>query len=106
VGSEGVVITAPGGDRPRGAVTSVAGEVEVLVGLRGHVDPTKERDRLDRKLKEVEKDIGVLEKRLANASFVQSAPPEVVSEARAQLALLVRQREQLTEAIGMVAELA
>jgi valyl-tRNA synthetase len=104
-GTEGVVIAAPGGERAPGTVTSVAGEVEVLVGLRGHVDPAKERDRLDRKLKKVERDVSVLEKRLANSNFVQSAPPEVVSEARAQLALLVRQRDQLTEALGRVDEL-
>ena len=107
VGSEGsVVVRALGGERPRGAVVSVAGEIEVLVGLRGLVDPQKERDRLERKLKKVEKDVGVLEKRLANQNFVASAPPEVVAEARAQLSQLERQREQLTEALTRVNELA
>jgi valyl-tRNA synthetase len=107
VGSEGgVVVRALGGARPRGAVVSVAGEIEVLVGLRGLVDPQKERDRLERKQKKVEKDVGVLEKRLSNQNFVASAPPEVVAEARTQLAQLERQREQLLEALTRVDELA
>ena len=106
VGSERTVIAAPGATRPRGSVVTVAGEVEVLVGLRGHVDPKKERDRLERKLKKVEKDVTVLDKRLQNPSFVGSAPPEVVAEARALLAQLERQREQLHEALGLVDELA
>jgi valyl-tRNA synthetase len=106
VGSEGTVIAEPGAARPRGSVVSVAGEVEVLVGLRGHVDPNKERDRLERKLKKLEKDIAVLEKRLQNPSFVGSAPPEVVAEARTLLGQLERQREHLKEALAMVDELA
>ena len=107
VGSEdGVRVRPPGGERPLGTVVSVAGEVEVLVGLRGLVEPKKEGDRLERKLKKVEKDIAVLEKRLSNPSFVASAPPEVVAEARAQLALLERQREHLKEALERLGELA
>ena len=107
VGTDGpVVIAGYGGERPRGAVSSVAGEVEVLVGLRGLVEPQKERDRLERKLKKVEKDVGVLEKRLSNQNFVASAPAEVVADAQSQLAQLARQREHLSEALSRLAELA
>ncbi len=68
-------IEAPGGARPRGAVVSVAGDVEVLVGLLGLVDAKKEKERVERMLKKVKKDIEVMEKRLANPKFVESAPP-------------------------------
>src|SRR5207244_2870948 len=87
VRSEGVPrVAAPGGERPRGAILSSACGVEVLVHLRGLVDAAKETERLERALKKTDKDRDVLQKRLDNPKFVASAPPEVVAEARAQLA--------------------
>ncbi|HTU59733.1 MAG TPA: class I tRNA ligase family protein, partial [Polyangiales bacterium] len=41
------VVTTPGGERPRGSLVSMAGEVEVLVGLRGLVEAKKELERID-----------------------------------------------------------
>jgi valyl-tRNA synthetase len=98
-------VAAPGGARKRGTVVSAAGDIEVLVGLLGLVDPKKEEERIERTLKKVEKDIDVMNKRLSNKNFVDNAPPEVVTEARAQLDQLDRQRARLIEARSLVAEL-
>ncbi|HSU41347.1 MAG TPA: valine--tRNA ligase [Polyangiaceae bacterium] len=106
VGTAGsVVVAAPGGARPAGTVLEVTGDIEVLVGLRGLVEKTKEEERIERGLKSVEKDIGVMTKRLENKNFVANAPPEVVAEAKQQLAQLERQRARLLEARGLVDEL-
>jgi valyl-tRNA synthetase len=99
------VVEAPGAERPRGSMLAVGGEVEVLVGLRGLVDPAKEKERIERSLKRIEKDLAGLEKRLQNPSFVENAPPEVVAEARSQMAALELQRERLREADALVKEL-
>jgi valyl-tRNA synthetase len=100
------VIEPPGSARPRGAVSSPAGEVEVLVGLRGLVEADRERDRVERGLKKVDREIGGLEKRLGNPSFVDKAPSGVVAEVQRQLEALRRQREQLAAALALVDELA
>jgi valyl-tRNA synthetase len=106
VGTEGAPrIAAPGGARPRGALVALAGDVEVLVGLRGLVEPAKERERIERQLKKGDKDIGVLEKRLSNEKFMANAPPEVVAEANGQLEQLRRQKARLLEALALVGEL-
>jgi valyl-tRNA synthetase len=106
VGTEGAPVVAPtGGARPPGTVMDVAGEVEVLVALKGLVEPAKEKERVDRALKNVEKDLGVMRKRLENGKFLSNAPPEVVTQAREQLAGLERQRERLLEAGRLVDEL-
>ena len=106
VGSAGpVVVAAPGGARPAGSVLDLAGDVEVLVGLKGLVDPAKEKERVERELKRVEKDITVMSKRLENKNFIANAPPEVVAEAKKTLAQLERQRERHIEARALVAEL-
>jgi valyl-tRNA synthetase len=105
VGTEGAVVISPlGGARPRGTVLTVGGDVEVLVGLRGLVEPEKEKVRLERQQKKVGKDIEVMEKRLANPSFTSNAPPEVVVEARDQLEQLKRKRARLSEALTLVDE--
>ncbi|HEU4409323.1 MAG TPA: valine--tRNA ligase [Polyangiaceae bacterium] len=102
---EAVAIEAAGGARPRGHVLAVAGDVEVLVGLVGLVEGSKELDRIEREKKKVEKDLAALEKRLAQPSFVEKAPAEVVAEARTQLEALVRTRARLDEARALAAEL-
>ncbi len=102
-GAPAVVNT--GGERPKGAVLTVAGEVDVLVNLRGLVDPHKEKERVERKLKKIEKDVEVMKKRLANANFIKNAPPEVVVEANAQLQTLEREHLNLTESLKWVDEL-
>jgi valyl-tRNA synthetase len=99
------VIEIEGGDRPKGSVVSVVNGVQVLVGLKGLVDPKKEADRIERTQKKAKKDIETLEKRINNPAFVAKAPPEVVAEVREQLANLNRQLEQLNEARALVSEL-
>ncbi|HEX7668656.1 MAG TPA: valine--tRNA ligase [Polyangiaceae bacterium] len=98
------VIEAPGA-RPPGSVISVACDVDVLVGLKGLVEGTKEAERIERTLKKIEKDLGVLDKRLSGENFLANAPPEVVTQAREQKAALERQRTRLAEERGLVDEL-
>src|SRR5258705_7746085 len=73
------VVAEPSAQRPRGSTLNVAGDVEVLVNLKGHIDPVKEQERIEREVKRVSKDIDVMEKRLANQSFVANAPAEVLA---------------------------
>ncbi|MEZ4220615.1 MAG: valine--tRNA ligase [Polyangiaceae bacterium] len=98
-------VEASGGERPRGFVMSVAGDVEVLVDLKGLVEANKEKERIERAIKKVDKDVETLDKRLSNKNFVDKAPPEVVAEAQEQLEGLRRQRARLDEARTLVDEL-
>ncbi len=100
------VIGEPSAEKPPGSTLNVAGDVEVLVTLKGHIDPRKEQERLEQKLKRVNKDIEVMEKRLSNQSFVANAPAEVLSEARALLESLKQQNTRLNEGFSLIKELA
>ena len=100
-----LVVEATGGARPKGFVMAVAGGVEVLIGLAGHVDPVKEKERVERQLKKVQKDIEMMEKRLSLPSFVAKAPPEVVVQAKGDLAALQQKKAHLEEALSLVDEL-
>ncbi len=106
VRSAGAPAVVPsGGERPKGAVLTVAGDVDVLVNLRGLVDPVKETERVERKLKKIQKDLDVMAKRLGNGSFLKNAPPDVVLEANAQKSALEREQANLSESLKWVAEL-
>jgi valyl-tRNA synthetase len=95
-----------GAERPKGSVMSVAGPVEVLVGLKGLVEGAKEAERVTREIKKVEKDIAVREKKLSSPNFVDKAPSEVVAETRVNLENLKRKRVQLDDALKLADELA
>jgi valyl-tRNA synthetase len=99
-------VAEPSPQRPRGSTLNVAGDVEVLVTLKGHIEPLKEQERLDREVKRVSKDIEVMEKRLANQSFVANAPAEVLAEARALLESLKQQRARLEAGYELIKELS
>jgi valyl-tRNA synthetase len=99
-------VAEPSPQRPRGSTLNVAGDVEVLVTLKGHIDPLKEQERLDREVKRVAKDIEVMEKRLANQNFVANAPPEVLAEARALLESLKQQKARLEAGYELIKELS
>ena len=92
--------------RPVGFVLDVAAGFEVLVGLKGLVDATKEAARIERQLKGLEKDIAADEKKLSLASFVDKAPPDVVTETRARLAANKKKKTQIEESRSLVSELA
>jgi valyl-tRNA synthetase len=78
--------------------------VFVIPGIRAAVpnviDTEKERDRLQRDLKKVEKELGVLETKLANPSFVERAPATVVEKARRDASELGEKRERLGAALA------
>jgi valyl-tRNA synthetase len=84
---------------------SVAGGVEVLVGLKGLVEPGREKDRVEREIKKVEKDLAAIDKKLAAPSFAEKAPAQVVAEAREQHEALAGKLGKLREALGIVEEL-
>ena len=79
---------------------------EITIPLEGIVDFAKEVARLDKGIAKADDDVGQLQKRLSNPSFVDRAPPEVVEEVRSKIEAakmrrdtLARSRERLAAAI-------
>jgi valyl-tRNA synthetase len=64
--------------------------------LAGLVDVAKECARVSSDLAQLEKQLGALEQRLANESFVSRARPDVVESERKKLEEWSARREQLT----------
>jgi valyl-tRNA synthetase len=74
----------PAGRRPQCAV-AVGDGFEVLIPLAGAVDMAAETARVDKEIARLAAELDGVAKRLANPSFVEKAPPEVVEEARARV---------------------
>jgi valyl-tRNA synthetase len=98
-----------GAPRERGTTLSVVstayGPIEVLVVLKGLVDPAGEAARIDRELKKVERDVAALEKKLGSPGFADRAPKELVEEAHAQRRSLLEAKARLEAARALVVEL-
>jgi valyl-tRNA synthetase len=109
VGSSAPVVQKTGGARTPGTAVSVVpssyGPVEVLVGLKGLVTKDEEIVRIERGLKAIEKDLGMIEKKMSSKNFLERAPKEVIEETNAQKQQLLDARGRLEEARRLADEL-
>jgi len=87
------------GQAPESAVQLlVRGEVAALP-LKGVVDFTAEKARLDKELAKAEGDIKRVDAKLSNEKFVANAPEEVVEEEKEKREAAVERKSKLMEAL-------
>ncbi|MBI4513732.1 MAG: valine--tRNA ligase [Gemmatimonadetes bacterium] len=92
-----------GAERKEGATAVLSSGAEVFVSLRGVIDLTRERARLDAKVGEIEGRLRTAESRLGDPAFVERAPAEVVERERERAKALREQFQTLArkrEALG------
>jgi valyl-tRNA synthetase len=104
-GLEGIVVVDELEDRP-GTSTIVFAAGQAQVELAGLIDVEAELERLRKELAKTEADLQRVESKLANASFVDRAPAEVVDRERAKGDEQRGTIEQLRERIEALAALA
>ncbi len=88
--------------KPKAAATGVIKDGEVYVPLEGIIDLTQERDRLQKEIAKISKDIEVFSKKLSNKNFVDKAPKEVVEKDTAKLEEFKAKREKLEQSLKML----
>ena len=86
---------APGGED---VVTRVFGDLRVHI-LMPHTDRTAEIDKLRKQLGDKVRELGNLDQKLANESFVSRAPAHVVEGARAQREKLLLEQHKIEETL-------
>jgi valyl-tRNA synthetase len=80
--------------RPPASATSVSERMEVFVPLKDLIDMDEERARLLKNLKKTQEELSVVNRKLANESFVERAPAAVVEkEKKKRDDLLVKERK-------------
>ena len=88
--------------KPKTAATGVIRGAEVYVPLEGVLDLTQERDRLQKEIAKISKDIDVFSRKLSNKDFVDKAPKAVVEKDTAKLAEFRAKREKLEQSLKML----
>jgi len=68
--------------KPEASATTVFGQNQVHVLLKGLIDFEEERKRLRKEIGKVEKDIQASDKKLTNKSFLEKAPADIVAKVK------------------------
>ncbi|MBI1912436.1 MAG: valine--tRNA ligase [Deltaproteobacteria bacterium] len=96
------------GERPKDAVTAIAGgqegrsHVEIFVPLAELIDIEAETKRLNKELEKLNAELEGVEKKLSNEAFVAKAPKDVVEKDRARLAGLKEKRAKLESGLEQI----
>ncbi len=72
-------------DEPDNAVVALAGDMTLLVPLADLIDPDAELERLEKELNKLKNERDRIDSKLANTSFVERAPEQVVQKERDKL---------------------
>jgi valyl-tRNA synthetase len=83
---------------PSGVPVAATDIGELYLLTAAAADPAAERERLDKEIGKLEKDLEATARKLANSSFVDNAPREVVEEHRQRKAMFGEKLAQLRAA--------
>jgi len=95
-----------GGERPRGAASSVLAEAEIFVPLEGLVDVAAELKKLAREEEKTLKELKKVKGRLENEKFLQKAPPEVVEKEKTRARELEEKLHRIRENVKRLKEVS
>jgi valyl-tRNA synthetase len=87
------------------AAAALLGNLEILVPMKGLIDPTAELDRLAKRLRKAEIDMSKLEAKLGNSQFAKNAPPDIVAKDQQRLEELRTEIGQLSAQTARVTKL-
>ncbi len=91
---------------PPQAASTLAGGVEIHVPLAGLIDFDRETARLAKELQKAEKELGQVEKKLANDKFLAKAPATVVEKEKAKREELAARADKFAANLEKIRRLA
>jgi valyl-tRNA synthetase len=83
--------------KPEASATTVFGQNQIHVLLRGLLDFNEERKRLRKEIRKIEKDMEISAKKLSKREFVEKAPPEIVSKVKMKAESMRLKLEKLNQ---------
>ncbi|MFC1491493.1 valine--tRNA ligase [Nitrospinota bacterium] len=92
-------------ERPKTAAAAVSGNIQVFVPIDGLIDTDEEIRRIEKQIKDITRSVTSLEKKLANPSFVERAPEEVVQKDRNRLEEERQRERKIQESLSRLMEL-
>ncbi len=67
-------------EKPGVSASSVLGKMDLIIPLEGMMNFGEEKNRIEKELKKIEKDLIFLDKKLSNPNFIKKAPAEVIEK--------------------------
>ena len=89
-------------EKPAAAAVAVISDIVIYIPLAGIIDIEREKDRLQKRLDKVLKELTGTQKTLDNPKFLDRAPEAVVEQKRARLAVLESEQEKLVANLEML----
>jgi valyl-tRNA synthetase len=87
------------------AAVALLGNLEILVPMKGLIDPAAELERLAKRLRKAQVDMSKMESKLQNGQFAKNAPPEIVAKDQLRLEELRTEISQLSAQTARVIKL-
>jgi valyl-tRNA synthetase len=87
------------------SAVALLGNLEILVPMKGLIDPAAELERLAKRLRKAEIDMSKLEAKLSNSQFAKNAPPDIVAKDQQRLEELRTEIGQLSAQTARVTKL-
>ena len=94
-----------GGEAAPISAVALLGNLEILVPMKGLIDPAAELDRLAKRLRKAELEFSKLEAKLGNSQFAKNAPPDIVAKDQQRLEELRTEMGQLSAQTARVTQL-
>lgn len=92
-------------ERPADAAVQVAGDVQIIIPLKGLVNVQEEEKRLLKEIGKIEKDIDFLGKKLQNPEFIGRAPASVVAKEQEKQEEFTKKKQVLLENLEKIRRL-
>ena len=89
-------------EKPAQSGTAVCAGMEVYIPLQGLVDLGEEKDRMKKRISEIERLLSGINSKLANENFLERAPKEVINKERSNLSKLNEELEKITLNLDML----
>jgi valyl-tRNA synthetase len=90
--------------KPEECATSVVGDVEVYVPLKGMIDIAREGERLSKEIEEIELELDRINRKLKSREFLRKAPPAVVEKVKKQKQEYEVMRDKLRRNLKLIKE--
>jgi valyl-tRNA synthetase len=89
------ITIGPDIEKTKLSASSVLGEMDLIIPLEGMMDFGEEKNRIEKELKKIQKDLIFLDKKLSNPNFVKKAPAEVIEKDEKRKTILSEKQAKL-----------
>ena len=88
--------------KPKQSATSVVTGMEIYIPLQGLVDLEEEKQRMTKRISEIDRLLGAINSKLSNENFLNRAPENVIDKEKSNLEKLNEELEKITSNLDML----